>query len=393
MEKENTGGVQFDLIIIFLLFMATSLVALYNLQELLPGDEADFLLKQFIWYSVGAVAIFFIRMLDLNQLYQLSFYAYIFGIIVLAVLLVSPESIANRINGAKSWFTLPGIGTLQPAEFTKVTTILGLAVAISKHKEKYINKDFKSDFILLCKMIVIVAIPVFLILLQPDFGTSMVYLVILSFMVLLSGVNWKLIFTIVASSAIIAAGALALIVKYPDLSEDLLHIDPYQIERIETWFGPEEEVDAGSYQVNKSFLAIGSGQLFGKGIGELQVPVPYAETDFIFSVIAESFGFVGSSFVVFLYFFLIYKLVSIGLKIYSTSIFGSMFCFGYMAMIAIHTFQNIGMTIGIMPITGIPLLLVSYGGSSVLSTLIGFGVVYIISEENTNSEGFMFKKS
>ncbi|ASN06505.1 FtsW/RodA/SpoVE family cell cycle protein [Virgibacillus necropolis] len=392
MEKENTGGLQFDLIIIFLLFMATSLTALYNLQELLPGDEADFLFKQFIWYSAGALFIFLIRMLDLNQLYQLSFYAYLFGVLILGVLLVSPESLVPEINGTYSWFAFPGIGTIQPAEFTKITTILGLAITISKHKEKYVNKDFKTDFILLLKLVIIAAIPVFLILLQPDFGTSMVYLVILSFMVLVSGINWKLIFTIVASAAIIGGGALMLIVNYPQLSEDLLNIDPYQIERIETWFGPEEEVDAGSYQVNKSFLAIGSGQLFGKGIGDLQVPVPYAETDFIFSVIAESFGFVGSSFVVFLYFFLIYKLVSIGLKIYNTSVFGSMFCFGYMALISVHTFQNIGMSIGIMPITGVPLLLISYGGSSVLATLIGYGIIYRVSEEITNSEGYMFGK-
>lgn len=391
MEKENSGGLQYDLIILFLLFMATSLIALYNMQEFLPGD-GNFLLKQFIWYSIGAMGIFLIRILDLNQLQQLSIYIYIFGIMVLAFLIVSPESIADPRNGAKSWFTLPGL-TIQPAEFTKISTILGLAITIAKHKEKYINKDFKSDFILLVKLIVVVAIPVFLILMQPDFGTSMVYLIILSFMILLSGINWKLIFTLVVSTAIIGAGSLALIVKYPDLSEDVLNVDPYQIERIETWFGPSEQIDDNNYQVSKSFLAIGSGQLFGKGIGDLQVPVPYSETDFIFSIIGETFGFVGSSFVVFLYFFLIYKLVSIGLKIYETSVFGAMFCFGYMALIAVHTFQNIGMTIGIMPITGIPLLLVSYGGSSVLSTLIGYGFVYRISEEISNSEGYMFKKS
>ncbi|MFZ3577927.1 FtsW/RodA/SpoVE family cell cycle protein [Virgibacillus sp. DJP39] len=390
MEKENSGGLQYDLIIIFLLFMTASLTALYNMQEF--SAEADnFMIKQLVWYTAGAVFIILIRLLDLNQLYMISFYAYIFGVVVLAFLLVAPESISNEVYGAKSWFALPGM-TLQPSEFTKITTIMGMAAAISKHKEKYSNKDFKSDFILLVKLIVIVALPVFLIMLQPDFGTSMVYLVIVGFMILLSGINWKLIFILVTSTALLGAGALALIVKYPDLSEDILHIDPYQINRIETWFEPSGEVDDESYQVEKSFTAVGSGQLFGKGIGKLQVFIPEAQTDFIFSIIAESFGFVGSSLVIFLYFFLIYKLVSIGLKIYGTSVFGAMFCFGYMAMIAVHTFQNIGMTIGIMPITGIPLLLISYGGSSVLATLIGFGIIYRISEEITNSKGYIFNK-
>ncbi|ASK60789.1 cell division protein [Virgibacillus phasianinus] len=389
MEKGNSGRLQVDLIFIFLLFMGTSLVSLYNMQNFSPGDE-DFLVKQLVWYAVGAVLIALIRVFDLNQMYMISFYAYLFGVFVLAILLVSPEGIAKTIYGAKSWFTLPGFGTLQPSEFTKITTIMCLASAISRHKEKYVNKDVKSDFILLFKLIVIVAVPVGLIMLQPDFGTSMVYLVIFSFMVLLSGINWKILFTIIASLAIIAGGSLALIVKYPDQAKEILPIKEYQVDRIMTWFGPEEETTAESYQITKSFSAIGSGQLFGKGLNELQVFIPEAQTDFIFSIIGESFGFVGSSFVIFLYFFLIYKLVSIGLKIYGTSPFGAYFCFGYMAMIAVHTFQNIGMTIGIMPITGIPLLLISYGGSSVLATLIGFGVIYRVSEEITNSEGYMF---
>lgn len=388
MNNENSGRLQFDLIILFLLFMATSLTALYNRQELTPIPD-DFMQSQLVWYCIGAVLIFFIRMIDLNQMYQLSFYVYIIGVIVLAVLLVSPESIATRINGAKSWFTLPGI-TLQPAEFAKITTIMCFAALIAKHKEKYANKSFKSDFLLLFKLAVAAAIPVALIMQQPDFGTSMVYLIIFGFMVLLSGINWKLLFIVVASLIVIGGGALAVVINYPNFSHEVLHIELYQIERIETWFGSDGEVDAGSWQINKSYTAIGSGQLFGKGIGDLQVDVPYAESDFIFAVIGETFGFLGSSFVVFLYFFLIYKLVSIGLKIYSTSVFGAMYCFGFMALIAVHTFQNIGMTIGIMPITGIPLLLISSGGSSVLATLIGYGIVYRVSEEITNSEGYMF---
>lgn len=157
MNNENSGRFQFDLIIIFLLFMATSLAALYNWQELTPKPD-EFVQSQLIWYCIGAVLIFFIRMIDLNQLYLLSFYVYIIAVIVLAVLLVSPESIASRVHGAKSWFQFPGV-TVQPAEFAKITTIMCLAGLIAKHKEKYVNKSFTSDFLLLVKMAIIVAIP------------------------------------------------------------------------------------------------------------------------------------------------------------------------------------------------------------------------------------------
>src|SRR5690625_1363266 len=126
-------------------------------------------------------------------------------------------------------------------------------------------------------------------------------------------------------------------------------------------------------------------------MSSLEVYLPEAHTDFIFSVIGESFGFIGGAAVILLNFLLMYKLVTLGLKSYKFSVFGSFLCFGFMSLLLVHAFQNIGMTIGIMPITGIPLLLISYGGSSVISTMIGFALVYRVAVEGSRQDDYLFK--
>src|SRR5690606_11433892 len=140
------------------------------------------------------------------------------------------------------------------------------------------------------------------------------------------------------------------VINFPDLSQKLIGIKPYQINRVLIWFDPSQQGN-DTFHIDRSMLAVGSGRLTGKGMSSLQVHLPEAHTDFIFSVIGESFGFIGSASVILLFFLLFYKLVTLGLKINQYSVFGSYICFGFMGLLLIHTFQNIGMTIGIMPIT------------------------------------------
>lgn len=184
--------------------------------------------------------------------------------------------------------------------------------------------------------------------------------------------------------------AVLLVVNLPELSTKVLGIKPYQIDRVMTWFDPTEQVADDRFQIDRSLLTVGSGQLTGKGMGNAEVALPEAHTDFIFSIIGESFGFVGTAVVVFALFLLLYRLVTLGMKSYEFSPFSSYICFGFMALILLHSFQNIGMTIGIMPITGIPLLFISYGGSTTLSTMIGFGIVYRIAVEESRQQDFLF---
>lgn len=374
-----------------LLFIGVSLLAIYNAEQLPQNVGQNYVIKQIVWFSAGIFLVSIIQFFDLEQLYKASIYIYGFGVLVLIVLLISPESIAAEIRGTKSWFTLPGL-SIQPAEFTKITTILFLAAAISQHKGKYEVPTIPSDIFLLLKIGVITAIPIVFILMQPDFGTSMVYVFIAGMMVLLSGIDWKIIGGLVLTVAALAVSTLLFIVNFPELAEDTIGIAPYQINRLMTWFDPSQNASGDTYQFDLSMLALGSGQLTGKGLNNLQVvQLPDAHTDFIFSIIGESFGFIGSALVILLYFIMLYRLVTLGLKSFENSQFGSYISFGFLSLLLIHAFQNIGMTIGIMPITGIPLLLISYGGSSVLSTMIGFGLVYRVAVEIDIQNDYLFK--
>ncbi|WP_340002901.1 FtsW/RodA/SpoVE family cell cycle protein [Oceanobacillus sp. FSL K6-0127] len=390
MNKKQSYYMQTDLIFLFTLFVCVSLLSIYNAQQLEQYEGTNFVLRQIAWFAVGVGIVAAIQFLDLEQLQKASIYIYGISIFVLIVLLISPDSIAREINGAKSWFTLPGL-SLQPAEFTKVTTILFLSAVISKHKTKYEVSSIKSDTFLLAKILLFTGIPVGLIMLQPDFGTAMVYLFISGMLIILSGINWRIILSLIVIISSAGAAIIGFIIKFPVLAQELIGIKQYQVNRILTWFDPTQQSSDATFHFDRAYMALGSGQLFGKGMGSLEVNYPEAHTDFIFSVIGESFGFIGSAIVIFLYFMLLYKLVTLGLSIYKHSPFGTFFCYGFLSLLLVHVFQNIGMTLGIMPITGIPLLLVSYGGSSVMSTMLGLGVIYRVAVEYSIQNDYLFK--
>lgn len=388
--KKQSHYIQMDLIIILLLFISVSLLAIFNAQQLEQYSGENFVVKQVIWYAVGIFILAAIQFVDLEQLYKSSMVIYGFGVLILIVLWISPASIARTINGSKSWFTgLPGI-SLQPSEFTKIALILCLAAVISHHKKQYVVSTIKSDILLLAKICIATAVPVAFTIIQPDLGTSLVYVFIAGVLVVLSGIDWKVIGTLIVGGTVLAVAIVALVVMFPELAQQLIGIKPYQINRVLIWFDPTLQGN-DTFHIDRSMLAVGSGQLFGKGMSSIQVHLPEAHTDFVFSIIAESFGFLGSAAVIFLYFMLFYKLVTLGLKMSGLNDFGAYLCFGYMSLLLIHTFQNIGMTIGIMPITGIPLLLISYGGSSILSTMIGFALIYRVAVEYSIQNDYLFK--
>ncbi|EQB34824.1 MULTISPECIES: FtsW/RodA/SpoVE family cell cycle protein [Virgibacillus] len=390
MSKKQSFYIQNDLIMLFIMFVCVSLLSIYNAQQL-DQYGSNFVLQQILWFTIGVGIVAAIQYLDIDQIQRASVLIYGFGVFVLAVLLISPEAIAKPVNGAKSWFQLFGV-SLQPAEFTKITTIIYMAAVIHRHKQKFEKPTVKSDILMLLKILAVVAVPVLLIMQQPDFGTAMVYLFITGMIIILSGIDWKIITTLIVSITAFIGAVLGFIVQFPELAKTVVGEDQaYQIDRIMTWFDPTQSTSDANWHFNQAYMALGSGQLFGKGIGTPQVNFPEAQTDFIFSIIGESFGFVGSAFVIFLYFMLLYKLVMIGLSIYKHSPFAAYICFGYLSLMLIHVFQNIGMALGIMPVTGIPLLLISYGGSSVLSTMLGFGVIYRIAVENSIQNDYLFK--
>ena len=391
MSKKQSHYIQLDLIILLLFLVIISILAIYNAQQLGQYPGQNFAVKQTMYYGMGIALLAALQFFDLDQFYKSSLYLYLIGVFSVILLHFSPSSIAYPVNNAKSWFNGSMFPlTIQPSEFAKIGLIMYLAAIIVKHKEKYEKSTLNSDLWLITKILIITVIPVLFIIKQPDLGTSIVFFFIAGMLIILSGVDWKLLSVLIIGGAASLVLAVLLIVNFPDLAQTVLGIKPYQIDRVMTWFDPNQQVSDDRFQIDRSLLTIGSGQLFGKGMNNPEVALPEAHTDFIFSIIGESFGFIGSAIVIFAFFLLIYKLVTLGMKSYEHHPYGSFVCFGFMSLILIHTFQNIGMTIGIMPITGIPLLFVSYGGSTTLSTMIGFALIYRVAVEHSRQQDFLF---
>ena|SRR5699024_5144463 len=391
MSKKQSHYIQMDLIVLLVAFIAISIFSIYNAQQLGQYDS-NFAFTQVIYYALGILILVGMQAIDTEIIYKSSLYIYLFGVFIVVLLYFSPTSVARPVNNAKSWFNGDAIPfvTIQPSEFTKIGLIVFLAALVVKHREKFKVATAKSDLWLIGKILIVTIIPVLFIIEQPDLGTSLVFFFIAGMIIILSGIDWKILTLLVAGGASAVAAAILAVVNLPELATKFLGIKPYQIKRITTWFDPTQQVGDDRYQIDKSMTTIGSGQLTGKGMSGAEVSLPEAHTDFIFSIIGESFGFVGSAIVIFVFFLLLYRLVILGMKSMETNPFGAYICFGFMALVLIHTFQNIGMTIGIMPITGIPLLFVSYGGSTVLSTMIGLALVYRVAVEESKQQDFIF---
>lgn len=384
MDQRRTFSEKFDwtLCLILFVFFVVSCLSIYSAQT--TGQyPINFVSKQIFWYLVGALIIFFIMYFDPDQLKNLSWYLYAIGNLLLLVLIFAPQSIAPIKNGAKSWFILPGgLGAIQPSEFMKIFLILVLARVIVKHHEKVIYKSLQTDALLLLKIGAVTALPLILIKEQPDLGTSLVMIAIMLGMTLVSGISWKILLPLFTGGAVIASTLIFFVLKLPHILEKYLGIQPYQFDRIYAWLTPHEYSGNKAYHLEKSLSAIGSGMMSGKGFTGREVYIPESHSDFIFSIIGEEFGFIGGSIVIGLYFILIFHLIKIALD--ANDHFNSYVCAGIISMITFHVFQNIGMTIQVLPITGIPLPFISYGGSSLMGNMMAMGIVFSIQYHYKN---------
>lgn len=377
MERYTKHADRFDwtLTLLLFLFFLISCAAIYSAQASAQYDE-NFLAKQIFWYVVGAGIISFSIFFDGYQYRRLSWYLYGLGLLLLIAVYLAPESIAPYRNGAKSWFVIPKIGSIQPSEFVKTFLILALSRVITSHQEKHLEKSIKTDFLLLLKLGITTAVPLGLIMLQPDLGTGLVILSILTGLILVSGISWKIILPIYSFGSSFAGLIFYLVLQKPVILEKYLHVQTYQFNRIYAWLDPANHSTSSSYHLLKSLSAIGSGLISGKGFNNREVYIPEAHTDFIFAVIGEEYGFAGGSIVIGLFFLLIYHLIKTSLD--TTDLFNTYVCTGIISMLTFHVFQNVGMTIQVLPITGIPLPFISYGGSSLMGNMFAMGLVYSI---------------
>lgn len=307
-----------------------------------------------------------------NNTYILYF---IFCVLLIGLLILPETSITPIINGAKSWYSF-GPVSIQPSEFMKVILILALAKSVSNHNRFTFNKSFQTDLVLFFKIIGISIVPMALILLQNDLGTTLVICAIIIGIMLVSGITWRILAPLFIVAFVFGGTIILAIIYKPTLIESLLGVKMYQMGRINSWLDPYSYSAGDGYHLTESLKAIGSGQLFGKGFNHGEVYIPENHTDFIFSVVGEEMGFIGAVVLLLIFLALIFHLIRLATKVESP--FSKIFIIGYVSLLVFHILQNIGMTIQLLPITGIPLPFISYGGSSLWSLMVGIGVVLSI---------------
>ncbi len=317
------------------------------------SDSFLFLRKQAMWIAMGLAAVVLATSIDYVNFYNWCWYIYAVNLVFLiAVLFMGSEG-----GGAYRWLDLK-IFDFQPSELAKLAMIIVMARLLVDHEDKL------KIFFTSCTFLFYVAIPMLLIALQPDLGTSLVFIVIFFSMLYMAGVPWRNLLVFLCSGLAV----------FPLLWSRLL---PYQKMRLIVFLNPELDPLHFGYQLKQSMIAIGSGGITGKGLFEgtqarLQF-LPAQHTDFIFSVLGEELGFLGAAVLFFLYFLLIYRILKIAS--FSKDRFGAFICIGVASMIIFQILVNVGMTLSIMPVTGLPLPFMSYGGNSMLMNMLSVGIV------------------
>jgi rod shape determining protein RodA len=317
-------------------------------------SSGELYMRQLQWFAVAMILFFILLNIDYHHLAEASLPLYIGSLVLLiAVLLVG-----KRISGAKSWFSL-GYFNFQPSEIAKIAAILFLAKFLSDETRMFL---VLRDFI---QAGLIMAVPMFLIMLQPDMGTTLTFLPPLILLMFLAGMRYKWILLA------IAGGTSVLPVCW-------LFLKPYQKDRILTFVDPTKDPLGAGYQIIQSKIAVGSGKLLGKGLLSKQTQayldyIPEKHTDFVFSVLAEDFGLLGVTIALALYFVLMARMLSTAKQ--ARDRVGIFIVMGLFSVFFFHFIINVGMIVGLMPITGLPLPLMSYGGSSLLSTICAMAII------------------
>jgi rod shape determining protein RodA len=354
-------------IIMMVLVLAT--ISIVAISSATYTDDPTYVNKQIVWYVVGFLCMSIFLLLDYKILSQGRFLYILFGFSVLLNLLVMVPGLGVEVNGAQLWFRIGGF-QFQPSEMMKLILILILAKVLAEKKGHP-----WSDLSSLGRICLLFGVPFLIILAQPDLGTALILFGILLSMLLVSGLDWKWFVSGLLVIGSIAGSVLLLYVT----DSPLLHVilQPHQVKRIQIFIDPASDPSGAGYQSTQAKIAIGSGMLHGKGFHQgTQAQgnwIPEPHNDFIFAVYAEEFGFIGASILICAYLLLIYRMLVVALR--SDHLFGTYIVAGVMGMFVFQIYQNIGMTIGLMPITGIPLPLISYGGSSLLTQMLAIGFV------------------
>ncbi len=349
-----------------------SIITIYSALTYTSSELGNLALKQGLWYVIGALLVAFLIHMKNEYLYRHTVFLYILGNILLVGLLL----FAEPVNNSKCWFTIPGIGSIQPSEFMKIFLMLMLATMIHNFRSDYKNPTIKQEFIFILKTLVIVLIPSALTFLQPDTGAVIIYFIIYFCMMFVSGIRIRWFLIAGGVLLLLLATIFGIYFFEQDLFINLFGTDLfYRFERIFNW------QSGTGLQLENALAAIGSAGFFGHGFNQTPIYFPESSTDFIFAVYASNFGLFG---VIILLGVIIYFDTQIVLlakrKLLDTDKY---ILAGILGMLLFQQIQNIGMTVGLFPITGITLPFISYGGSSLLSYMILVGVILNISMEKS----------
>jgi rod shape determining protein RodA len=340
---------------------AISLAAIgISTQDDIPGSPSYYLTRQAVFFGVGGVLIVLLSRLDYSGLRRAKYVVYA----LLVVSIVAVLGLGSVARGSRRAIDLPFF-QVQPSELGKVLLVVALAGFAVDRSRRLRERETTALLVLLA------LVPAGLVMIQPDLGSALVYVIIVLAVLFAAGTSWKHFAGLAALTA--AAIAIALVAA-PITGVTLLQ--HYQVERLTSFLHPSGDPGDAGYQQNQAGIAIGAGQKTGRGVGATQTRLnflPEHHTDFVFAVVGERWGFVGAALVLSLYALLIWR----GLRILTMAknLYGALLAAGIVAMLMFQVFVNVGMNIGIMPITGIPLPLMSYGGSSVLTTSIAVGLL------------------
>jgi rod shape determining protein RodA len=332
-------------------------------RNLVPGDPHYYVDRQAVYLGIGLLAMIGLSRLDYGRLRRYKNALYI--ALMLSILAVL--GLGHSAQGAQRAISLP-LFSFQGSELGKVLLIVALAALLVERSRRLRERDTTV------RVLIAALVPAMFVIAQPDLGSGMVYMVIACMLLFVAGTSWR---HLAALAALVCVSIALVLAVAPAAGVHVL--EPYQVERLTAFLHPTSNSQKQGYQQQESKIAIGAGGKTGVGANTSQVPdgfVPESDTDFVFAAVGEEHGFLGAGLVLALYALLISRTLRV--LVMAKDLFGSLIAAGVAAMLMFQVFVNVGMTIGIMPITGVTLPLMSYGGSSVIATLLGVGLLQSI---------------
>lgn len=385
--KTKRGTPDFQLLILTLLLVGFGLVMVFSssssiaiASERFNNDPLFFTKKQLMWALIGVVGMFFAMNIRFNKYKKLYAPFFLFTTVMLLLVLIT----GKVLNGARSWIHIFGF-SVQPAEFAKIAIILYLAALITKKGERF--RDLKTGYF---PVLIIVGFVAGLIMLQPDFGTCFILVSTCGLVIYAGGASMKhimgsILLVVLGGALAFGANALFSSMSSPDNATSTVTEAKtnYKIGRIQAFLDPLSDPTDGSLNLYRSLVAIGDGGITGSGVGQGTIKLHYlpnAYNDFIFSVIGEELGFLGSTLFLLVYLYFIWRGIIVSLR--CPDPFGTLVGIGIMGLIAIQAFINIGGVTQTIPVTGVTLPFISYGGTSLFVMMVAMGIVLSISRTN-----------